>query len=134
MIAPGGGASPGGSPTLFESPADRRASALAWAVALTAAMVVATIVLLASYRLQRVLGDRGMVAVERLMGLEDLIVLDKHDLTGDTVVLAGATLQDRPAAVALATAAFGGGPVDPDCVAGAEASAKLCEELGLVVE
>ena len=42
---------------------------LAWAVALTAAMVVATIVLLASYRLQRVLGDRGMVAVERLMGL-----------------------------------------------------------------
>jgi len=42
---------------------------LAWIVALTAAMVVATIVLLASYRLQRVLGDRGMVAVERLMGL-----------------------------------------------------------------
>jgi len=41
----------------------------AWIVALTAAMVVATIVLLASYRLQRVLGDRGMVAVERLMGL-----------------------------------------------------------------
>jgi small neutral amino acid transporter SnatA (MarC family) len=42
---------------------------LPWIVALTAAMVVATIVLLASYRLQRVLGDRGMVAVERLMGL-----------------------------------------------------------------
>jgi small neutral amino acid transporter SnatA (MarC family) len=42
---------------------------LAWVVALTAAMVVATVVLLASYRLQRVLGDRGMVAVERLMGL-----------------------------------------------------------------
>jgi small neutral amino acid transporter SnatA (MarC family) len=42
---------------------------LAWAVALTAAMVVATIVLLASYRLQRALGERGMVAVERLMGL-----------------------------------------------------------------
>ena len=42
---------------------------LRWIVALTAAMVVATIVLLASYRLQRVLGERGMVAVERLMGL-----------------------------------------------------------------
>lgn len=42
---------------------------MAWLVALTAAMVVATIVLLASYRLQRVLGERGMVAVERLMGL-----------------------------------------------------------------
>ena len=25
--------------------------------------------------------------------LEDLIVLDKHDLTGDTVVVAGATLR-----------------------------------------
>jgi len=42
---------------------------LAWAIALTAAMVVATMVLLASYRLQRALGERGMVAVERLMGL-----------------------------------------------------------------
>ena len=42
---------------------------LAWAIALTAAMVVATMVLLASYRLQRALGGRGMVAVERLMGL-----------------------------------------------------------------
>ncbi len=42
---------------------------LAWVVALTAAMTVATVVLLASYRLQRVLGDRGMLAVERLMGL-----------------------------------------------------------------
>ena len=42
---------------------------LAWIVALTAAMAVATIVLLGSYRLQRVLGDRGMLAVERLMGL-----------------------------------------------------------------
>jgi small neutral amino acid transporter SnatA (MarC family) len=42
---------------------------LAWTAALTAAMAVATVVLLASYRLQRVLGDRGMVAVERLMGL-----------------------------------------------------------------
>ena len=42
---------------------------VAWIVALTAAMAVATIVLLGSYRLQRVLGDRGMLAVERLMGL-----------------------------------------------------------------
>jgi small neutral amino acid transporter SnatA (MarC family) len=42
---------------------------LAWVVALTAAMIVATVVLLAAYRLQRVLGERGMIAVERLMGL-----------------------------------------------------------------
>jgi MarC family membrane protein len=42
---------------------------LAWLIALTAAMIVATIVLLAAHWLQRVLGERGMVAVERLMGL-----------------------------------------------------------------
>ena len=42
---------------------------LAWLLALTAAMIVATIVLLAAHRLQRVLGERGMIAVERLMGL-----------------------------------------------------------------
>ena len=42
---------------------------LAWVVALTAAMAVATIVLVAAHRLQRVLGERGMIAVERLMGL-----------------------------------------------------------------
>jgi MarC family membrane protein len=42
---------------------------LAWVVALTAAMAVATIVLVAAYRLQRVLGERGMIAVERLLGL-----------------------------------------------------------------
>ena len=41
----------------------------AWVVALTLAMLVATLVLLAAYRLQRVLGERGMLAVERLMGL-----------------------------------------------------------------
>jgi small neutral amino acid transporter SnatA (MarC family) len=42
---------------------------VAWVVALTAAMVVATFVLLAAHRLQRLLGERGMIAVERLMGL-----------------------------------------------------------------
>ncbi len=42
---------------------------LAWVIALTAAMLVATVVLVAAYRLQRVLGERGMIAVERLMGL-----------------------------------------------------------------
>jgi small neutral amino acid transporter SnatA (MarC family) len=42
---------------------------LAWFLALTAAMIVATLVLVAAYRLQRVLGERGMIAVERLMGL-----------------------------------------------------------------
>ena len=42
---------------------------VAWVIALTAAMTAATIVLVAAYRLQRVLGERGMIAVERLMGL-----------------------------------------------------------------
>ena len=42
---------------------------LAWIVALTIAMAIATLVLLGAYRLQRVLGERGMIAVERLMGL-----------------------------------------------------------------
>ena len=42
---------------------------LAWIVALTAAMATATLVMLAAYRLQRLLGERGMLAVERLMGL-----------------------------------------------------------------
>ena len=41
----------------------------AWIGALTAAMIVATIVMLAAHKLQRVLGERGMMAVERLMGL-----------------------------------------------------------------
>ena len=41
----------------------------AWVIALTAAMIVATLVLAAAYRLQRALGERGMLAVERLMGL-----------------------------------------------------------------
>jgi MarC family membrane protein len=42
---------------------------LAWIVALTAAMAATTIVLLGAHRLQRILGERGMLAVERLMGL-----------------------------------------------------------------
>jgi MarC family membrane protein len=41
----------------------------AWIVALTASMLVATLVMLGAHRLQRILGERGMVAVERLMGL-----------------------------------------------------------------
>jgi MarC family membrane protein len=41
----------------------------AWIIALTAAMLVATLVMLGAHRLQRILGERGMVAVERLMGL-----------------------------------------------------------------
>jgi MarC family membrane protein len=41
----------------------------AWVVALTAAMLVATLVMLGAHRLQRILGERGMIAVERLMGL-----------------------------------------------------------------
>jgi MarC family membrane protein len=42
---------------------------LAWLLALTAAMAVATLVLVGAYRLQRLLGAQGMIAVERLMGL-----------------------------------------------------------------
>ena len=41
----------------------------AWIVALTAAMLVATLVMLSAHRLQHALGERGMIAVERLMGL-----------------------------------------------------------------
>lgn len=40
-----------------------------WLGALTAAMLVATVVMLAAHRLQAWLGERGMIAVERLMGL-----------------------------------------------------------------
>jgi amidase len=36
--------------------------------------------------------------------------------------------------IALTTKAFDGAPVHPDCVAAAEATARLCEELGHVVE
>jgi small neutral amino acid transporter SnatA (MarC family) len=41
----------------------------AWFAALSAAMLVTTIVLLASHRLQAVLGERAIIALERLMGL-----------------------------------------------------------------
>lgn len=41
----------------------------AWFVALTAAMAVTTVVLLAADRVQQVLGTRGVRALERLMGL-----------------------------------------------------------------
>jgi MarC family membrane protein len=41
----------------------------AWSIALTAAMAVTTIVLLAAHKLQAVLGDRAILAFERLMGL-----------------------------------------------------------------
>jgi len=40
-----------------------------WLAALTAAMLVATVVMLAAHKLQVALGERGMMAVERLMGL-----------------------------------------------------------------
>lgn len=39
------------------------------AVALTLAMAITTLVLVGSYRLQELLGERAMVALERLMGL-----------------------------------------------------------------
>jgi MarC family membrane protein len=40
-----------------------------WMSALTVAMLVTTVLLMSAYRLQAVLGERGMLAVERLMGL-----------------------------------------------------------------
>ena len=40
-----------------------------WFAALVAAMAVATLILVSGDRLQRVLGERGMHALERLMGL-----------------------------------------------------------------
>jgi small neutral amino acid transporter SnatA (MarC family) len=40
-----------------------------WVLALTIAMGVTTVVLLAAPRLQAVLGERGVIAFERLMGL-----------------------------------------------------------------
>ncbi|MEP7061213.1 MAG: MarC family protein [Betaproteobacteria bacterium] len=39
------------------------------AIALTLAMAITTLVLVAAYRLQEVLGERAMIALERLMGL-----------------------------------------------------------------
>ena len=36
--------------------------------------------------------------------------------------------------IAVTTGAFGGSPVDPDCIAAAESAARLCEELGHHVE
>jgi Asp-tRNA(Asn)/Glu-tRNA(Gln) amidotransferase A subunit family amidase len=44
------------------------------------------------------------------------------------------TAAPAPLRIALATQTFVGQPVDPDCVAAAEAAAKLCEELGHHVE
>lgn len=40
-----------------------------WVGALTLAMAITTLVLIAAPRLQRMLGERGMLALERLMGL-----------------------------------------------------------------
>jgi len=40
-----------------------------WVIALTAAMLVTTLVLVAAPRLTQALGERGMLAAERLMGL-----------------------------------------------------------------
>jgi MarC family membrane protein len=40
-----------------------------WAAALTAAMLVTTVVLVGAHRLQKILGERAVLAMERLMGL-----------------------------------------------------------------
>jgi small neutral amino acid transporter SnatA (MarC family) len=41
----------------------------AWVAALTAAMLVTTVVLVGAHRLQAILGERAVLAMERLMGL-----------------------------------------------------------------
>jgi MarC family membrane protein len=61
----------------------------AWVGALTAAMIVATIVMLAAHKLQRVLGERGMIAVERLMGLVLTAIAVQMLLDGVQAVVAG---------------------------------------------
>lgn len=61
---------------------------LAWIAALTAAMIAATIVMLAAYRLQRLLGERGMIAVTRLMGLVLTAIAVQMLLDGLTSFLA----------------------------------------------
>ena len=40
-----------------------------WALAITVSLVLVTVILLAGERLQRLMGDRLMQAIERLMGL-----------------------------------------------------------------
>jgi MarC family membrane protein len=61
----------------------------AWVGALTAAMIVATIVMLAAHELQRVLGERGMIAVERLMGLVLTAIAVQMLLDGVQTFVAG---------------------------------------------
>jgi MarC family membrane protein len=53
-----------------------------WIVALTLAMLVTTVVLLAAPMLQRVMGPRGVIAVERLMGLVLTAIAVEMLLTG----------------------------------------------------
>jgi MarC family membrane protein len=53
-----------------------------WALALTGAMAVATLVMVAADRLQRLLGDRVVQAFERLMGLVLTAVAIEMLLTG----------------------------------------------------
>jgi small neutral amino acid transporter SnatA (MarC family) len=53
-----------------------------WALALTAAMAVTTLTLVAAGRLQRLLGERAIRAFERLMGLVLTAVAIEMLLTG----------------------------------------------------
>ena len=60
-----------------------------WGAALTAAMVFATIVLLAGTKLQQWLGDHAMQAIERLMGLLLTAVAVEMLLAGFRIFLEG---------------------------------------------
>ena len=60
-----------------------------WGAALTAAMVFATIVLLAGTKLQQWLGDHAMQAIERLMGLLLTAVAVEMLLSGFRIFLEG---------------------------------------------
>ena len=64
------------------------ANLVAWIGALTAAMAVSTLVMLSAHRLQRVLGERGMMAVERLMGLVLTAIAVQMLLTGVRTLVA----------------------------------------------
>ena len=53
-----------------------------WLTALTAACLAGAVILLAGSRLQRRLGDRGLVAMERLMGMILVTIAVQMLLTG----------------------------------------------------
>lgn len=62
-----------------------------WLIALTAAMAVSVVVLVSAERISRRLGERGIVAMERLMGLILTAIAIEMLLSGLQQFIAGAT-------------------------------------------